>query len=508
MQAGRTDVRRVAVCILALASACAAQSALAGQSREEERRLAKVVRRGRTGVVLLRTATGICSGVALEDDLVATSKARLRAAGQISTFVFRLRKAEDGRETVDRVELGEAKIVRIHRSADAALLRIIRAGGGNDASGLDPFPAARALPAPGSEVTVCGTAGAVRFEDAFDLDARGGKVLGGTPAAEGAFPISAPVHRNSAGGAVLDAEGRLVGVASCPEGARAQGQAVPVARFEELRSGPRHALSAAATAEHVAPRPGPPPYLALSDGGPEGRRVGLGHGAFAIKETRALLASGIVIRDQHDPLEYVWCPIKKGKLHETVVASDAGPTKLNMALVMLGYESGGGVEQLGDAKNPRGDRMRVYVEWDWNEARAIRRFLDAVDPPWKRPDYKGVLEKVRDGAIKWQPGPRVRVRAEDLVFDRVAGRPMDRVDWIYTGGRFVLDEDTQRHYYEATENGVFAAVYRDPSAVLNHALKGGEDDTYYCVDDTIVPPRGTRCTLIILPVKPKDKPDK
>lgn len=500
-------MRRIAACILALASTCAATPALAGQSREEGRRLAKLVRRGRTGVFLLKTATGICSGVALEDGLVATSKARLRAAGQMSAFVFRLRKAADGRETVDRVELGEAKVVRIHRSADAALLRIIRAAGGNDAPGLDPLPAARALPAPGSEVTVCGTAGAVRFEDAFDLDARGGKVLAGG-AAGGTIPISAPVHRNSAGGAVLDAEGRLVGIASCPGGVRARGDAVPVARFEELRSGSRHALSAAATAEHVAPRPGPPPHLALSDGGPKGKRVGLGHGAFAVRETRALLASGVFIRDQHDPLEYVWCPIKNGKLHETVVASDAGPTKLNMALVMLGYESGGGVEQLGDAKNPRGDRVRVHVEWDWNEAKAIRRFLDGVEPLWKRPDYKGVIEKVRDGTIKWEPGPTVRVRAEDLVFDRVAGRPMDRVDWVYTGGRFVLDEDTQRHYYEATENGVFVAVYRDPSAVLNNPLKGGEDDTYYCVDDTTVPPRGTRCTLIILPAKPKDEPDK
>ena len=93
---------------------------------------------------------------------------------------------------------------------------------------------------------------------------------------------------------------------------------------------------------------------------------------------------------------------------------------------------------------------------------------------------------------------------EDLVFDRVYGRSMRHTDWAYTGGRFGRDGDTGKRYYEATENGVFAAVYRDPSAVLNNPLKGGTDDTYYCVNDTMVPPRGTRCTLVILPAKPKD----
>ena len=119
-----------------------------------------------------------------------------------------------------------------------------------------------------------------------------------------------------------------------------------------------------------------------------------------------------------------------------------------------------------------------------------------------------VLKKVDEGAIAWKPGAKVRARIEDLVFDRVRGLPMRHTDWVYTGGRFGRDEETGRHYFEATENGVFAAVYRDPSAVLNNPLKGGVDDTYYCVNDTMAPPRGTRCTLIILPPEPKTAPEK
>ena len=84
------------------------------------------------------------------------------------------------------------------------------------------------------------------------------------------------------------------------------------------------------------------------------------------------MASGVIVLDQHDPLEYVWCPLKNGKIHETIIASDADPTSLNIALVMLGYKAGGGVEHLGDASVPFGDRVRIFVEWDWNEAAAIR----------------------------------------------------------------------------------------------------------------------------------------
>jgi hypothetical protein len=498
------NLKRIGVCVLALAGVCAMRPALAGQSRATKRRLTEFVRRGRTGVVLLRTATGICSGTVLDDGLVATSKDRLRAAGRITAFMFRARKTEDGRERTVRVELGSAEVVRIHRSADAALLRLAR---GPDIPKLEALPSLTDLPPADSEVAVCGVQGAVRFEDARDLDARGGKVLKGPASAAGVTPISAPAHRNSSGGAVLDAGGRLVGIASCrvPEGV--PGGVVPMARFDEILSGDQHALSPAEAARHVAPRPGPPPHLTLSPGDPKGKRVSLGNGAFVLKESRAVMASGVVVLDQHDPLEYVWCPLKNGKVHETVIASDADPTSLNIALVMLGYKAGGGVEYLGDASVPLGDRVCIFVEWDWNEAAAIRAYLEKITPSWKRPPFKRVLAKVSEGAIRWKPGPKIRTRVENLVFDRVYGRSMRHTDWVYTGGRFGRDKETGKHYYEATENGVFAAVYRDPSAVLNNPLKGGEDDTYYCVDDTMIPPRGTRCTLIILPAEPKTDPE-
>jgi hypothetical protein len=220
---------------------------------------------------------------------------------------------------------------------------------------------------------------------------------------------------------------------------------------------------------------------------------------YVIKEARAVEASGVFILDEHDPLEYFACPLAGGKLHETVIATDAKPSTINLAMMMLKYSAGGGVEFLGDPKVPRGDRVLMYVEWDRSEAEAIRGYLETVEPRWKRPNHEGVREKIDEGAIEWRPGPKARVRAEDLVFDMWLGRPMQRSSWVYTGSEFRRDPDTGRHRYRADSEGVLVAVYRDPSAVFNTPLKGGEDDTYYCVDDTMVPPRGTRCTLFILP---------
>jgi hypothetical protein len=359
-------------------------------------------------------------------------------------------------------------------------------------------------------VIVCGVQGAVGFVHAMDLDVREGKVLSNLAA--NLMPLTAPTHVNSAGGAVLDHDGRLAGVASfvprrnapgfvLPEGAF--GAAVPLGRFRELLAGGEHALSREDVAAHLAPRKGLPRHLAPSPGGPEGERRRVGPGVAAIRKARAVVASGVVILDEHNPLEYFACPLANGKLHETVIATDASPAVINAAMIYLGYDSVGGVEKLGDPRKPLGDHVLMYVEWDHGEARAIREYMAKVDPPWKRPKHKGVREKVREGVIKWEPGPTVRVRAEDLMFDRVNGRPMERTHWVYTGSSLDRDPDTRKYYYKATEEGVLAAVYRDPSAVFNIPLKGAEDDVYYCVDDTIAPPRGTSCTLIILPVPGK-----
>ncbi len=405
-----------------------------------------------------------------------------------------------GREYVERQGLGRAEVTAIHRSADAALLKLPST---DSPSELSPLQVAD-LPGPGAEVAVAGVLETVRFEHASDLRTWAGAVLEEPAPTKSVTALSAPTHLNNAGGAVLDLEGRLVGIASFVLPGGAYGAATPLARFGELRAGPEHAMPRAEAAGHLAARDGPPPHLPLSPGGPRGKRVSFGEGVFAIKESRAIIASGAFVLDRHDTLEYLACPFKNGKLHETVIALDADPATINLALMALRYESGGGIERLGDPSIPLGDRVLIYVEWDWNEELAIREFLRNVDPPWKRPNHVGVREKVREGAIKWKPGPKVRLRAEDVIFDRINGRPMERTEWVFNGSSFRKDRETGRYYFTATMDGVLAAVYRDPAAVFNTPLAEGRDDIYYCVRDTVAPPRGTRCDLLILPAAPEE----
>lgn len=506
--------------------------AAARDRQTRERELLELVTRARSAVVLLKTATGVASGVVIdagqlappgarlevEEGIVATSKARLAGAGTIEAHAFVRKVTDDGRVIIERAPLGPVEVVAVHRSADAALLRLPSRSKG--ASGLSPLQAAKSPPAPGSRVRVCGVQGAVRFEQARDLDAREGKVLRAPAPTDGFLILSAPTHMNSAGGAVLDSEGRLAGIASfarrrasegapgfvLPEGA--DGLGVPLARFRELLAGRGRSLSEAQAAAHLAPRPGLPPHLVPhrappSPGGLAGKRLRVGPGVTVIRKPRAVIATGVFILDRHEMLEYFATPRMNGKLHETVIAVDSDPRTVNLALLYLKYESGGGVEKLGDPRKPIGEQVLMYVEWDHNEATAIRGHLARGDPRGMRPAYDDVLEKVREGVIKWEPGPRVRVRAEDLMFNRVRARPMRHTHWVYTGSSIEKDDETGKRYYMATTTGVLAAVYRDPAAVFNIPLEGAEDDTYYCVRDTIVPPRGTRCSLLILPAEPK-----
>jgi len=470
-----------------------------GEESPRQRELRRL-RRAREAVLLLSCETGVCSGTLLDaaSGLVAASKSRLEAAGSIEAFRFVTKPQEGEAEVVEREPLGRAELLALAAGSDAALLKV------RPSAGLRPYERANRTPAPGDRVTVAGVMGGVRFPHATDLWPREGTILDLPPLGSRALRSSAPVHLNSAGGAVLDADGRLVGIATPirldgREPGEATGAVTPLALYDALLRGEDRLEDASA---FVAPRGGgPPPFIALSSepGGPPGKRVDFTGGVFAIKESRTVLASGWFVLDQHDALEYFACPVKNGKLHETVIALDTDPAIINLAMIALGYQSGGGVQRLGDPAKPIGDRVRLFVEWDWNEAAAIAAWLAKLDPPWQRPSFRVIVEKVQEGEIKWEKGPVVRVRAEDLMFGVGDGAPMVRAGFIYSGSSFGVNEETGRRFYKATAGGVLAAVYRDPDAVFNTPLESGEDDTYYRVRDTICPPRGTRCLLIIMP---------
>ena len=151
---------------------------------------------------------------------------------------------------------------------------------------------------------------------------------------------------------------------------------------------------------------------------------------------------------------------KIGKVHESALVMDAQPVHLQTALILLGLEHEGGLRYLGDPLTPKGDRVRIWVEWD------------------------------SDGQIK-------RYRAEDMVFNRVTQSSMRHTDWVFSGSRV-----NKNGIFMAQAVGTLITTFHDPDAIIDNPLPEGADDTVYIVNNQIAPPKGTAIRMIITPAGP------
>ncbi|MFC1714496.1 YdjY domain-containing protein [Candidatus Poribacteria bacterium] len=145
-----------------------------------------------------------------------------------------------------------------------------------------------------------------------------------------------------------------------------------------------------------------------------------------------------------------------GKLHESALVMDVQPIHLQTALILLGLEYGGGMRYQGDPLTPKGDRVRIWVEWDANNQTE-------------------------------------RHRAEELVFDRVKQSQMESTDWVFTGSRM------NNGAFMAQAVGTLITTFRDPDAIIDNPLPEGADDTVYIVNSQVTPPKGTDIRMIITP---------
>jgi len=185
-------------------------------------------------------------------------------------------------------------------------------------------------------------------------------------------------------------------------------------------------------------------------------------------ETREIhLEARVCLDAPNAVLEYFAC-FQGGKEHESIVAVRANAANVNLAMIALRYCWGGGVEYVGDPRAPQGDPVLIEAEWRGKE------------------------------------GETVRVRAEDLMWNKETGKPMRRTAWLYTGSRMVKDDETGRYIYMAAVDGVMAACYRDPHAIFNSPLDTGADDVYYFINRELCPPKGTAVKVVITPGSPEE----
>jgi hypothetical protein len=139
----------------------------------------------------------------------------------------------------------------------------------------------------------------------------------------------------------------------------------------------------------------------------------------------------------------------RGKKHESVLILDVEPYHLQVALLMLGLEPGGGLSFQGDPKTPKGDSLYVYVSWEKRD------------------------------------GNHMRVRGEDLVYNIKENKTMPQTEWVFSGSRFI------NNVFMASVEQSFITTFHDPNTIIDNPLTSGGDDTLYEVNKKLVPPVNT-----------------
>lgn len=163
------------------------------------------------------------------------------------------------------------------------------------------------------------------------------------------------------------------------------------------------------------------------------------------------------------PIELLACA-KGGKEYESVISLDVNPEMLHLCLLMMGLKPGktGPLHQGDPDHVPTGDPVTVKVKWNDGDRELLHR-------------------------------------GEDLCWNVVDRRPMDRTPWVFAGSRIQEDPQTGKRVYWANVEKSLIVVYRDPFAVLDLPIALGANDEAFVVNKNLVPKVGTPCTVILEP---------
>jgi hypothetical protein len=161
-----------------------------------------------------------------------------------------------------------------------------------------------------------------------------------------------------------------------------------------------------------------------------------------------------------------------GKVHESLLVTEASPTHLNLALKLLRYE---GSEELFPLPGETGD---------------------AAPPPPAVPAAIRAAARVRL-TVEWHDGQRQQSAAlHEWIAHAVSERPMPAAEWVY-GGSFVAGGRFAAELY-----GDLIATFVTRSALINYAGAEHDNDEAWIPARTRVPPEGSPVTLVISPAQP------
>ena len=165
-------------------------------------------------------------------------------------------------------------------------------------------------------------------------------------------------------------------------------------------------------------------------------------------------------------VEYIACG-PTGKVYESIITTEASAKDIYEAIEHLDVKPGTPpdyIEEKGGHVPPTGTTFLLSVEWEKDEK-------------------------------------TVSVRAEELIYNFKADKPLPRVAWIYSGSRVIPDLDSDDEDAEIPHafmsNHIVALKQPDGSALFQNPLPESVEENLYKKNDDIMPDLGTKIRLII-----------
>lgn len=161
---------------------------------------------------------------------------------------------------------------------------------------------------------------------------------------------------------------------------------------------------------------------------------------------------------------------QQGKVHEALLITDASPTHLNLAFLLLQYQPS---NELFSLRNETGHMTGLYP----NVPAAVKaRARIQIEVEWK------------DNAAKTHRNP-----INDWIQHSKEATAMPHGPWLYTGST------SHEGKYVPELTGDIVAIFTAPEAMINYPGADGGSDLVWHAFSERVPAKDTEVTLIITP---------
>jgi hypothetical protein len=174
------------------------------------------------------------------------------------------------------------------------------------------------------------------------------------------------------------------------------------------------------------------------------------------------------VNHPQDPIEYLLIH-KRGKRHEAIFVTQAKPSVLNAALLMLGLTPG---------------KNATYVEK--TPAPTLEEIQKGADPLIVTPPQGMQLWMT----VRWKDaeGKPIEHCAEDLVLDLARQKPIANVSWVFLGGRMARIYKNDPEVYVADfEGNLVSTCYLSPDNHLATMVHENARDDQNWWTTTLVP---------------------